>query len=88
MSRIRTKLELELAGQGNGWTDVTEDLVGSQRPRYGFGGTGIKDRVANTGELSFALNNSATNSAQLQASSRATTRTCSCAPRDCAPHSD
>ncbi len=60
---LRTILELELSGRGNGWTDVSVDLAGEIRLRYGMAGTGPSDRVASTGTLSFTLNNSEKNSA-------------------------
>ena len=54
------RLEMELDGAGNGWTDMTRDLRASEPVRWGYGmaGGGPKDRVASPGELSFAFDNS------------------------------
>lgn len=49
------------------WTDVTADVLASVPIRFSYGirGAGPEDRVADTGTLSFALNNSSHNSAHL-----------------------
>lgn len=60
-------IELELDGPGNGWTNVSEDLM-LDSPGididYGIAGAGPLDLVASTGRMRFALNNSEDNSAQ------------------------
>jgi len=62
---IQTVLELELAGQGNGWT-VVPDLSGDQRVSYGIFGSGILDRMASTGRGEFRLKNDPSNSGGLR----------------------
>lgn len=62
---IWAMLELELAGTGNGWTDVSRDLIEEETCDYGLPGYSPRDRVAKTGECHFALNNSAANSVGL-----------------------
>lgn len=62
-------LEMELSGRGNGWTDVTDDvIVGGSSPglsvEYGIRGSTPNDLVASSGEARFVLNNAATNSAR------------------------
>lgn len=51
------------------WTDVTEDVILTQsdivRVEYGMPDNGPTDRVARTGNMTFSLNNSDTNSAGL-----------------------
>lgn len=51
-------LELELAGRGQGWTDLSDDL-GNQAVEisYGIKGSGIADRVASAGSAKFELVN-------------------------------
>ncbi len=60
-------LEGELAGPGNGWTDLSGDVRATQPIAWSYGITGntLTDRVAAPGQLSFALNNSASNSGHL-----------------------
>jgi hypothetical protein len=58
-------LELELSGVGNGWTNVTVDLMDEESCSWGLPGYTPRDRVARTGELFFSLDNSARNSAGL-----------------------
>lgn len=62
---FQVNLHLEFSGPGNGWTDVTRDLMGGQDGQYGMPGSGVLDRIARTGELNFGLNNSSSNSAGL-----------------------
>lgn len=60
----RWQLQLELAGAGGGWTDVSDD-VRAQEPlvaEYGIDGNDPTDRVGDTGTLSCALDNSEGNS--------------------------
>lgn len=59
--------EMELSGAGAGWTDVSEDVLvdPSVHLEYGIGGATSQDLVASTGKLSFALDNSEDNSAEL-----------------------
>ncbi len=55
---IRTYLELELDGRGQGWTDVSSDLGNSPvQIQHGIQGNGIGDRVASTGSARFELVN-------------------------------
>lgn len=58
-------IELELDGEGMGWTDVSADIRATTPVvcEYGIDGQDPTDRVASTGTLSFALDNSAGNSA-------------------------
>lgn len=58
------KVELELAGYGLGWTDVTSDVIAADRVKWrrGIMGSGPLDRVATPGSLKFSLNNSERNS--------------------------
>lgn len=65
MAPITSKIELELAGRGNGWTEITPDVLSPLRISYGIRGAGPGDRTASSGSMTFALNNSATNSAGL-----------------------
>lgn len=60
-------IEMELAGVGAGWTNVTGDVraIVPIRWRYGIDGNQITDRVASPGSLTFAMNNAATNSGGL-----------------------
>lgn len=55
---IRTIVELELSGRGQGWTDVSSDL-GDQtiEIEYGIQGNAITDRVASAGTAKFELVN-------------------------------
>jgi hypothetical protein len=56
-------LQAEFSGRGNGWTDVSADLADqSIKLRYGVNGNKPRDRVAASGTLDFALNNSSSNS--------------------------
>lgn len=61
------KIEVELAGFGAGWADISADVL--QDPpihcEYGITGSGPMDRVADTGTLTFALKNNAGNSGGL-----------------------
>ena len=61
------EVELELNGVGNGWTDVSADLMLNPPPSvdYGIPGAGPLDLTAETGRFSFALNNGQGNSANL-----------------------
>ena len=56
-------LQMELAGAGMGWTDVSGDvrMVDGLKFDYGLGGATATDRVASTGHCTFSLNNMATN---------------------------
>lgn len=58
MGAIRTYLELELTGRGQGWTDKSGDLADSTiQIEHGIRGNGINDRVASTGTCRFELVN-------------------------------
>jgi hypothetical protein len=59
--------EMEFSGAGAGWTDVTEDVLITPQVGldYGITGAGPQDLVASTGRLSFALDNSEDNTAEL-----------------------
>lgn len=57
------EVQMELAGFGAGWTDVTGDLAREvEELDYGIKGIGPTDRLADTGTFKFALDNSASNS--------------------------
>jgi hypothetical protein len=62
MAAIVPKIELELQGRGNGWTDVTADVLSPIRIQYGIQGGGPTDRTAGAGVCRFELNNSERNS--------------------------
>jgi hypothetical protein len=60
---ILTVVEMEFAGFGNGWTDVSTDVtVDPIQIEYGMGSSAVTDRVAPTGTMKFGLDNSKTNS--------------------------
>lgn len=63
MPAITSKIEVELSGVGNGWTEITADVLSPIRIQYGIQGGGPTDRVASTGTMTLRLNNSAQNSA-------------------------
>ena len=61
-------VEVELAGVGGGWTNITADVLLGETPlmlRYGIPRNGPMDRVADVGTASFWLDNSAKNSGGL-----------------------
>ena len=60
---VRPRVDIELSGIGNGWTNLTPDVIGGLRITYGINGSGPSDRVASSGSCSFTLNNSTANSA-------------------------
>lgn len=62
---ISYTVELELAGENNGWTDVSRDLMEGVEASWGLPGSGVLDRVARTGTFKFRLDNSVYNSAGL-----------------------
>lgn len=64
MAAITPKVELELQGRGNGWTDITADVLSPIRISYGIQGAGPTDRTAGAGTCRLELNNSERNSAQ------------------------
>jgi hypothetical protein len=57
-------IQLQAKFDGSHWVDITPDTVGEINAWYGIDGNGALDRVGSPGELTFTLNNSATNSAQ------------------------
>ena len=62
-------MQCELAGAGGGWTDITGDTrIGVQaiEVQYGIGGSGPLDRIAETGTMSWAMDNSTGNSGGVQ----------------------
>lgn len=61
---ITTTIELELAGRGNGWTNISGDVLTPVRLGYGIRGAGPMDRTASSGTMTFTLNNSAQNAAR------------------------
>jgi hypothetical protein len=63
---MKSKHEIELLGIGNGWTDVSVDVMGEDDLDYGLPGYSPRDRVAKTGEHQFNLDNSARNSVGLE----------------------
>jgi hypothetical protein len=56
---ITPRVELYLGGA---WVDVSGDVVSSVKADWGIHGSGLKDRVADPGAMSFDLDNSAQNS--------------------------
>jgi len=62
MPAITPKIEVELAGRNNGWTEITADVLTPLRISYGIRGAGPADRTASSGTMTFSLNNSETNS--------------------------
>jgi hypothetical protein len=66
---VTVALKAYFSGIGSAPTDITSDVVlgvQSLRGRYGVLGTGPTSRVGGTGTLTFAMNNSATNSGGVQ----------------------
>jgi len=62
-------MQCELAGAGGGWTDITADTRIGVRPLsidYGITGSGPIDRVASTGIMEWAMDNSSSNSGGAQ----------------------
>ena len=62
-------MECELAGVGGGWTNISADTrIGIQaiEVQYGIGGSGPLDRIAETGTMSWAMDNSSGNSGGVQ----------------------
>lgn len=57
------KVEMQFAGTAGAWTDITADVQYPVKCSYGIKGNSISNRVADTGILTFALDNSAQNSA-------------------------
>ena len=58
-------VEVELAGAGSGWTALTADVRIGLQPvevSYGIRSSSPLDRIATTGTMTWALNNSASNS--------------------------
>src|SRR3990170_7798644 len=53
-------LEMQFSGSGGAWTDVWSDVPVSIQ--YGISGVGPFDHIADTGTMSFALNNAQSNS--------------------------
>jgi len=56
---------LEALFDGVNWVNFTDDVVSDINCEYGIPGTGMLDRVATPGVLSFSLNNTESNSAGL-----------------------
>ena len=57
-------MECELAGVGAGWTDITADTRIDVQPLeidYGIASSGPLDRIADTGTMSWAMNNAVSN---------------------------
>ena len=67
MAAFTSSLSAELAGVGGGWTALDADVLGSVpiSISYGIQGNGPNDRIASTGTLTFALNNSTTSAGAL-----------------------
>jgi hypothetical protein len=61
-----SNVQIEFAGVGNGWTDVSADIRMEEgiKAQYGIRGITATDRVASTGMMEFTLNNGPTNSAR------------------------
>ena len=64
MASITSKIEIELSGRDNGWTEITSDVLTPIQIAYGIDGAGPADRTASSGSLTLSLNNSTSNSAQ------------------------
>jgi len=62
VSLTSSVIEMELAGAGGGWTDVSADVLHGVRCSYGIRGTTMNDRVASPGQMTFLMRNSAGNS--------------------------
>jgi len=56
---------MQFSGTANAWVDVTRDVILPIEGDYGLGGAGVTERIAQTGSLTFALDNSEKNSAGL-----------------------
>jgi hypothetical protein len=67
MTVFLTSWAIEIQFSGSTWTDVTADVVISERVRFdrGISDNGPTDRVASTGRMTFTLDNSTNNSAGL-----------------------
>lgn len=65
MPNVTPKVEMQFAGFGGAWTDVTTDVLSTIRISYGIAGSGPGDRTASAGSCRFALNNSESNAAQI-----------------------
>jgi hypothetical protein len=63
MPALTPKVEIELLGRGNGWTEITPDVLTPIRISYGIQGGGPTDRTASSGTCQFSLDNSTANSA-------------------------
>ena len=63
MSVYPDSVAIEMMLNGSTWTDVSADVVGSLSCTYGNPSSAPQDRVAQTGVLTFAMNNSERNSA-------------------------
>lgn len=63
MAAVTPKVEVELTGRGNGWTDITSDVLTPIRISYGIRGAGPTDRTASAGSMTWTVNNSERNSA-------------------------
>jgi len=59
------KIEVELAGVGGGWTDITEDVLLEQGMSWGHGakGNAVTNNIAAPGSFAFSVDNSVNNSA-------------------------
>lgn len=64
MAAVTPKVELELSGRDNGWTEITADVLTPLRISYGIRGAGPADRTASAGSCTFGLNNSEANTAR------------------------
>lgn len=64
MVPITPRIEIQVAYPVVTWVDVSEDVVGGIRAEWGIHGDSPQDRVADPGQLTFELDNSATNLAE------------------------
>lgn len=64
MVSITSKIEVELSGRDNGWTEITADVLTPIQLAYGIDGAGPTDRTASSGSLTLSIDNSASNSAR------------------------
>lgn len=65
MAQVAIKIEAEFLGRGNGWTDISFDVLSPLSIGYGIRGAGATDRTASSGSCNLIMDNSTSNSAGL-----------------------